>query len=77
MAFQGYRTYLVAGTMAALAVAMALGVTVPEEVWALLAAIGLGTLRQAVEATKEEVKQTKAEVIVSAGEVKDVVKEKK
>jgi 4-hydroxybenzoate polyprenyltransferase len=70
MAFQGYRTYLVAGVMAALAVAMALGVTVPEEIWALLAAIGLGTLRNAVEATKQEVKDAKAEVKAEVKELK-------
>jgi hypothetical protein len=56
MSFVGYRTYMVAGVMAALAVAMVLGVPVPEEVWGFLAAIGLGTLRAAVDNAKAEVK---------------------
>ena len=45
----GYRTYMVAAAMFGVATAMLLGVVIPEEVWMMLGAIGLGTLRAAVE----------------------------
>src|SRR3990167_3466553 len=45
----GYRTYMVAAAMFGVATAMLMGVVIPEEVWMMLGAIGLGTLRAAVE----------------------------
>jgi hypothetical protein len=54
--FAGYKTYFVAAVMFMLGVVMVMGVDVPEEVWMMLGAVGLGTLRAAVEGAKEEVK---------------------
>jgi hypothetical protein len=54
--FAGYKTYFVAAVMFMLGVVMVMGVPVPEEVWMMLGAVGLGTLRAAVEGAKEEVK---------------------
>ena len=49
MAFlEGKKTYLVALTAAVLAGAQALGYPIPEYVYALLGALGLGTLRAGV-----------------------------
>lgn len=56
MTFVGYRTYMIAAAMLGLSVAMVMGVTIPEEVWGILAALGLGFLRAAVESSKTEVK---------------------
>lgn len=63
MIFQGYKTYMIAAVMLGLSVAMIMGVQIPEEVWAILGALGLGTLRSAVEQTKAEVKETGKEVV--------------
>jgi hypothetical protein len=52
----GYKTYLVSGAMMLVAAAMLMGISIPEEIWMMLGAIGLGTLRAAVEGVKEEVK---------------------
>jgi hypothetical protein len=56
MTFVGYRTYMVAAAMLGLSVAMAMGITIPEEVWGILTALGLGFLRAAVDNSKAEVK---------------------
>lgn len=45
----GYRTYMVAAAMFGVGGAMMFGVQIPEEVWMMLGAIGLGSLRAAVE----------------------------
>ena len=45
---KGKKTYIVALTVAGLAVAQALGITVPVYIYTLLSAAGLGTLRVAV-----------------------------
>jgi hypothetical protein len=45
----GKKTYIIAITAAALAFANAMGWAIPEYVWALLGALGLGTLRAAVQ----------------------------
>ena len=45
---KGYRTYLSAAAIAAVAVAQALGYAVPEWVIGVLGAVGLGSLRAAV-----------------------------
>lgn len=47
----GKKTYIIALVAAALAFANAMGWTIPEYVWALLGALGLGTLRAAVQKT--------------------------
>lgn len=44
----GKKTYITAALIAAGAIAQALGYTVPEYVWALLGAFGLGSVRAAV-----------------------------
>lgn len=44
----GYRTYIAAAAMAAMAAAQAFGYPIPEWVYAVLAAGGLGGLRAAV-----------------------------
>ena len=44
----GKKTYLTAALIAAGAVANALGYPIPEYVWAILAAFGLGSVRAAV-----------------------------
>lgn len=54
--FAGYKTYFISAVMFALGAAMLMGVAIPEEVWVMLGAVGLGTLRSAVEGAKEEVK---------------------
>jgi hypothetical protein len=54
--FAGYRTYVVAAVMFMIGVANVMGFPIPEEVWMMLGAVGLGTLRAAVEGVKEEVK---------------------
>lgn len=45
---EGKKTYIVAAVTIALAVADALGYQIPEAVYAVLAALGLGTLRAGV-----------------------------
>ena len=45
---QGKKTYIVAALAAAGAVAQAFGYTIPEYVWILLSAAGLGAVRAAV-----------------------------
>lgn len=45
---EGKKTYIVSAVTIALAVAQALGYVIPEYVYALLGALGLGTLRVAV-----------------------------
>lgn len=45
---QGKKTYIVAVLAAAGAVAQAFGYTVPEYVWIILSAAGLGAVRSAV-----------------------------
>ncbi len=47
--FAGYRTYVVAAVMFMLGAANMMGYPIPEEVWMMLGAVGLGTLRAAVE----------------------------
>jgi hypothetical protein len=44
----GKKTYIVAALAAAGAVAQAFGYVVPEYVWILLSAAGLGAVRQAI-----------------------------
>lgn len=44
----GKKTYIVAALAAAAAVASALGYEIPEWVWLLLNAAGLGAVRQAI-----------------------------
>jgi hypothetical protein len=44
----GNKTYIVAALAGVAAVAQALGYTVPEYVWTLLGAAGLGAVRHAV-----------------------------
>lgn len=51
--FAGYRTYVVAFVMFALGAANMMGFPIPEEVWMMLGAVGLGTLRAAVEGDKK------------------------
>ena len=46
--FKGYRTYLSAAAIAAVAVANAFGFQIPEWVIPMLGAMGLGSLRAAV-----------------------------
>lgn len=46
--FKGKKTYIVAALAAAGAVAQAFGYEVPEYVWILLSAAGLGAVRNAV-----------------------------
>lgn len=46
--FAGKKTYITAALIAAGAIAQALGYVVPEYVWALLGALGLGSVRAAV-----------------------------
>jgi hypothetical protein len=45
--FKGYRTYIFAGAMAAMAFAQAMGYPIPEWVYALLGAGGFAGLRAA------------------------------
>ena len=45
--FKGYRTYLAAAAIAAMAGAQALGYSIPEWAFAVLGAAGLGALRAA------------------------------
>lgn len=45
---QGKKTYIVAALAAAGAVAQAFGYTIPEYVWILLSAAGLGAVRDAI-----------------------------
>jgi hypothetical protein len=47
--FAGYRTYVVAFVLFGIGAAQAVGFPIPEEVWMMLGAVGLGTLRAAVE----------------------------
>lgn len=47
--FKGKKTYIVAALSGAAAVATALGYTIPEFVWPLLAAAGLGAVRHSVQ----------------------------
>lgn len=47
-ALSGKKTYLIALLVAGLAFAQAFGVVIPDWVWTLLSAAGLGTLRDAV-----------------------------
>jgi hypothetical protein len=51
--FAGYRTYVVAAVMFMLGAATMMGYPIPEEVWMMLGAVGLGTLRASVEGVKE------------------------
>jgi hypothetical protein len=44
----GYKTYIVAVLIGALAILQALGYQVPESVWLLLNALGLGAVRDAI-----------------------------
>lgn len=48
MMFAGYKTYIVAVAMLGLAGAKYFGVEVPDELWIILNALGLGTLRDAI-----------------------------
>jgi hypothetical protein len=45
----GKKTYIVAALAAAAAVAQVFGYTIPEYVWTLLGAAGLGAVRHAVD----------------------------
>lgn len=45
---RGKKTYLVAALAGLLAAAQSLGYQVPEELWPILGAVGLGTLRAGV-----------------------------
>ena len=44
----GYKTYITAGAVIVATVLNTQGITIPEYVWPILAAIGLGSLRAAV-----------------------------
>lgn len=48
MFLPGYKTYMVAAALAGLAVAKFVGFDVPDEVWLILNALGLGALRDAI-----------------------------
>ena len=48
----GKKTYIIAVLIGAGAVAVQLGYVVPDFVWAILAALGLGAVRSAVEKVK-------------------------
>lgn len=45
----GKKTYLIAAAVGLVAAAQALGYTVPEWVWTLLTAAGLGSVRSAID----------------------------
>lgn len=47
-ALSGYKTYLVAAAVAGTAVAKMLGYEIPEWIWGMYGAAGLGTLRDAL-----------------------------
>lgn len=47
----GKKTYITAGLIVVAAVAQTFGVVIPEAVWAVLAAFGLGSVRLAVSAS--------------------------
>ena len=51
-ALQGKKTYIVALLIAAGAAAMSLGVVIPEIVWPILGALGLGAVRSALDKLK-------------------------
>jgi hypothetical protein len=49
---KGKKTYIIALVIGALAGAQYMGLTIPEYVWVILGACGLGTLRSAISAIK-------------------------
>jgi hypothetical protein len=49
---RGKKTYIIAVVIGALAGAQYMGLTIPEYVWVILSACGLGTLRSAISAIK-------------------------
>jgi hypothetical protein len=49
---RGKKTYIIALVIGALSGAQYLGLTIPEYVWIILGACGLGTLRSAISAIK-------------------------
>lgn len=51
-ALQGKKTYIVALLIAAGAGAMSLGVVIPDIVWPILGALGLGAVRSALDKLK-------------------------
>ena len=50
---KGKKTYLVAATLVIMAALKAKGIEIPEEAWAVLAALGLGFIRAAVKKVEE------------------------
>ena len=48
MLFAGYKTYMVSAALLGMAVANFFGFVIPEEVWLIANALGLGALRNAI-----------------------------